>query len=497
MSFVLGSSTRAGRRLRGTVALALALVACAVAASGAAAAQVNIVREGAPPAVVPANTEYFKTIQAAVNATTAGSWVLIEPGVYYGEVKVSSAHSGIWIRGMNRNTVILDGQNKPGNGIEIEQANNVWVENLTVRNFDTGCSQCGNEIWWNGGADSNKIGAHGWFGSYLTTYDTGLNGSYGIFTDNETQGSWDHIYASGFNDSGMYLGACQECNARISYATMENNALGYSGSNSGGKLIIEKSIIRDNSSGIAPNSENPGDGPPPQDGECGRPNIENPNPEPLITTTKIARCTIIRNNLITENNNLTVPVNGSTAEAPWGTGILLPGDYADLVTGNVITNNANDGVLGFEYANPFTPQNNFEGSLFFQLAGNRISTNEFANNGYRGGSEFMGDIALMGGFSEVFPETRYPESHSVNNCVSANVLPDATFPANIEGTWGCQHKQTPSPGGGGEAVNYLVTNATEAAEARYYNEPVGQPVPPPQPNMPNPCKGVPRNPLCR
>jgi hypothetical protein len=44
-----------------------------------------------------------------------------------------------------------------------------------------------------------------------------------------------------------------------------------------------------------PNSENPGDTPPPQDGECGRPNVENPNPTPTISSTKIARCTIIGN----------------------------------------------------------------------------------------------------------------------------------------------------------------------------------------------------------
>ena len=145
--------------------------------------------------------------------------------------------------------------------------------------------------------------------------------------------------------------------------------------------LIESSIFRHNVVGIAPNSENPGDGPPPQDGECGRPNIENPNPTPIITTTNIPRCTIIRNNVITENNNLTVPVNGSTGVAPWGAGVELPGDYADLVEQNVIANNPTNGVLAFEYPNPFTPENGFEGTLFFQLAGNRISNNVFSHNG--------------------------------------------------------------------------------------------------------------------
>jgi hypothetical protein len=473
-----------------TAAVALVVVAFGAAASAAAAANVNIVRQGGPPAKVPPSTTYYRTIQAAVNGSKSGDYVLIEPGVYYEQVKVTSAQSGIWIRGMNRNTVILDGQNKPGNGIEIYKANNVWVENLTARNFDTGCEKCGNEIWWNGGAGSGKIGAHGWFGAYLTAYDTGLNGSYGIFTGNETEGSWKNIYASGFNDSGMYLGACQECKASITGATMENNALGYSGSNSGGKLLIENSLFRGNSAGVVPNSENPGDAPPPQDGECNRP--EQPTtPTPTISSTKIPRCTIIRNNLITENNNLTVPVNGTTAQAGFGTGVILPGDYADLVEHNVISNNANDGVFGIEFPNPFTPENGFLGTIFFQLAGNKISNNEFFNNGYHGGSPFTGDVTLASGANEIFLGI---ESQSKNNCVSGNAFSDATFPANIQGQWGCQHNTTPNPGGGLPAYEYIQASAQEAA---FLRKPVGQPAPPPQPTMPNPCEGVPKNPLCK
>ncbi len=500
----MSSEHRAQGRLRDIVtscwraaAVALVAVAFGAAASAAGAAEVEIVTQGGFPAKA-AHVRYFHKIQEAVNATSTGDYVLIEPGVYDEEVKVSESHSGIWIRGMNRNTVIVDGQHKVANGIEIHKASDVWVENLTARNFEFGPScpdeECGNEIWWNGGAESGKIGAHGWYGSYLTAYDTGLFGGYGIFTGNETEGSWENIYASGFADSGIYIGACQECDAQVRGATMEDNALGYSGSNSGGKLALEDSIWRHNLVGIAPNSENPGDAPPPQDGECGRPNIEHPNPTPLITSTDIPRCTVIRNNLITENNNLTVPVNGSTAIAPWGAGVELPGDYADLVEDNLITNNPNDGVLGFEYPNPFTPESEppFKGTIFFQLAGNRISENVFLNNGYKGGA-FTGDVTLAGGFSEIFG---YPESHSENNCVSNNVLTDATFPAKIEGTWGCQHKTTPSPGGGLPAVEYLVGLQLEAYAIREATPPVGQPAPPPQPTMPDPCKGVPANPLC-
>jgi len=474
--------------------IALVILAFGAAASAASAANVNIVRKGAAPHKVPANTHYFKTIQAAVNASKAGDYVLIEPGEYDEAVKVPTAQSGIWIRGMNRNTVIVDGQNKTGNGIEVDRANDVWVENLTVRNFDEGpgcpVESCGNEIWWNGGAGSGKVGAHGWYGSYLTAYDTGMNGGYGIFTGNETEGSWENIYASGFNDSGMYLGACQECDARITGATMENNSLGYSGSNSGGKLAIEYSLFRHNSSGIVPNSENPSDGPPPQDGECGRPNTEHPNPTPTISETKIARCTVFRNNVITENNNSTVPVNETTARASFGNGIILPATYADLIEKNVIVNNEKTGLFGLEYPVPFTPENGFAGTIWFQLAGNKISNNVFVHNGYHG-SPFNGDVTLASGAQEIFLGL---ESQSKNNCLSGNVFTNATFPAKIEGEWGCQNATTPNPGGGLPVYEFILAAAEEAALLR---KPVGQPVPPAQPTMPNPCKGVPKNPLCK
>ena len=138
-----------------------AFASVAAANGGGGGGQVNIVRQGAAPSKIPANTHYFKTIQAAVNTSKSGDWVLIEPGIYYEEVKVTSAQSGIWIRGMNRNKVIIDGQGKVGNGLEIYKASNVWVENLTVRNFEfgkTGClvEECGNDIWWNGGSGSKK-----------------------------------------------------------------------------------------------------------------------------------------------------------------------------------------------------------------------------------------------------------------------------------------------------------------------------------------------------
>ncbi|HZU61590.1 MAG TPA: hypothetical protein VE983_11525, partial [Solirubrobacteraceae bacterium] len=201
----------------------------------------------------------YSSLAAAVAAAKPGDWILIAPGDYktHSSRTATTKHpaddfpAGILItkpdlriRGMNRNTVIVDGtkagppcndikadqnfgpKTKGGraglNGIMVWKADNVWVQNLTACNFLGGHGAAGNEIWWNGGADSGgytqvKIGGWGYNGSYLTAtstwYDAG-NGSkgaaakaevtaaqYGIFSSNWSGGTWDHTYASNFNDS--------------------------------------------------------------------------------------------------------------------------------------------------------------------------------------------------------------------------------------------------------------------------------------------------------
>jgi len=480
----------AGFSARIALAALLSLGACLALAAGALAKspQVEIVTQAEPPTEgIPANTHYFSTIQAAVNATKKGrgDWVLIEPGTYHEEVKVTREHAELHIRGMNRNTVILDGQHEPAengsNGILVEKANDVWIENMTARNFDraTPDGENGNEFWWTGGDESGKDGAHGWWGNYLTAYDTGLNGGYGIFTNNEKEGSWEHVYASGFNDSGLYIGACWECRALVNDATIENNAVGYSGSNSGGRLVIENSVFRKNSAGIVPNGENPGDPPPPSNGMC---DAKKPHkPYHVFTSTNIARCTIYKKNLVTENNNLEAPANPSTEVAPWGVGVELPGVMADEIRENTITKNVNNGVLGFEYPNPYPPQ---ASTIYFQLSGNKIVKNTFEENGTNG-NEYNSDITLQGGIFPAGPKNKYK---SVNNCVSENSFTNITWPHNIETTWGCQNETTPPPASGPGALGYVEILSFESATTR---KPVGQPAPGPQETMPEPCKGVP------
>ncbi len=455
----------------GAVAAALAVTGALASSASATQGTVRVVSK------TKSGANIYPTIQAAVNAANPSDWVLIEPGEYDESVLVQTP--GLHIRGLDRNAVIIDGQNEeaPGgrNGIEVFKTNDVSIENLTVRNFDreTRDGGNGNEIWWNGGDGTGKIGAEGWHGAYLTAYDTGLLGGYGLFVSNSIKGSMENVYASGFNDSGLYIGACRDCQGTVSGATVENSSLGYSGTNSGGRLIIENSIFRHNTAGLVPNSLAGDDEPPPQDGACS--SAENTSETPKFESTRIQRCTIFRNNLLTENNNLTTPGNSTTAASPWGIGVELAGTYGDLLEKNTITNNANNGVLGFEYPNG-------EPTTFFQLSGNELAKNTFSGNG---GSlaAFAGDVTLEGGF--------YPPEESVNNCLVGNSFTGATFPANIEGAWGCKNKTTPNPGG--DPVAYIF----ELSEQSALREQKGQPEPPPQPTMKHPCNGVPKNALCK
>jgi len=137
-------------------------------------------------------------------------------------------------------------------------------------------------------------------------------------------------------------------------------------------------------------------------------------------------------------------------------------------------------VLGFEFPNGEPVP------TFFQFSGNRISNNKFTGNG-TSGKAFAGDVTLEGGMFNT-PET----GESVNNCVSNNSFTAATFPRNIQGTWGCQHKTTPNPGT--EPFGYVVELS---AESRALHTQEGQPAPGPQPTKPNPCDGVPKNALCK
>ncbi len=378
---------------------------------------------GAHPRVLRVGTYHgihgqYKTIQAALHAAKSGDWILVGPGDYkttkgYEPPTRDNTPAGVLIttpnlhlRGMNRNTVIVDGT-KPGtpkcskldsaqnfgpmssgsalglNGVMVWKARNVSVQNMTACNFLGGSGHAGNEFWWNGGDDSGQVGGWGYNGSYLTATSTFFKdetsaAQYGIFSSNWDGGSWNHTYASNFNDSGYYIGACQqECNQTVNDAWGEFNALGYSGSNSGGTLVVKNSQFDNNEDGFDTNSQN-GDNPPPQNGAC-------PNGA-ISPITHTHSCWVFEHNYVHDNNNPNVPSAGSAAAGPVGTGMSVSGGRNDTIMDNTFANNKAWGMIMVPYLDSGPPCTGgstvtIPGSCLFDEWGDALLHNKFSGNG--------------------------------------------------------------------------------------------------------------------
>jgi parallel beta-helix repeat protein len=76
----------------------------------------------------------YVTIQSAVDSANPGDVVVVNEGVYSENVIIKK--SGISISGNNREKVIIEGK-KASSGININQANNVRISGLTIRNSGT------------------------------------------------------------------------------------------------------------------------------------------------------------------------------------------------------------------------------------------------------------------------------------------------------------------------------------------------------------------------
>ena len=414
-----------------------------VGAAVAAIAVVTTIGSGAAPAqagtpsvllVGPAGTAgaQYTSIQAAVNAAHAGDWVLIAPGVYHekgtGAATDRSADvlvttGGIHIRGMNRDTVIIDGTNvsaaqtagtllagsaacssdpaqqdrgvpisggtRPRQGLEVYKVSGVSIENLSV------CNSLGNEIWWNQGDGGGVEAPMTILGDYLTATSTfykdagTASAQYGIFTSNEMgPGLIDHSYANNMTDSSYYIGACRQCNMVLNHPHAENSALGLSSTNAGGTLIIENGEWDLNRTGLVSNAQNNDDFPSPEYGQCVAPSAPPAGAGPNS-------CFVIRGNRIHDNNNPNTPGTGLTAVSATGTGIELVATQHVSVIGNVISNNGSWGVITHDFPDPESGPANCNGGVdvaavpnvspetctFFSL-GNTVADNTFNNNGF-------------------------------------------------------------------------------------------------------------------
>jgi hypothetical protein len=239
------------------------------------------------------------SIQAAVDAASPGDLVLISPGTYREAVDVTTDE--LTIRGLDRGGVILDGGFELENGIRVVGANGVAVENMTAINYTK------NGFFW--------TGVEGYRGSYLTAI---RNGDYGIYAFDSTKGQLDHSYAAGSPDAGFYIGQCFPCDAVIDAVLAEHNGLGYSGTNSGGNLLIVNSTFRFNRAGVVPNSGS----------------YELCYPE---------RETTIVGNVVYSNNQPDTPAI-DVAILAMGNGILLAGGIRNVIERNLVYDHDKTGI---------------------------------------------------------------------------------------------------------------------------------------------------------
>lgn len=328
----------------------------------------------------------YPTIQAAVDAAVEGDTVRISPGTYNEEVLVTTP--GLRIQGTDRNGVVLDGQTTLEVGFEVE-ADRVLVENLTIHSYKEHGLRFFEQT--------------GYWARYVTAYNNGL---YGIFAFGSRCGQMDNSFTSGNADSGFYIGECYPCDSVIHDVEAFQNALGYSGTNAGGNLVLRDSTWTENAMGIVPNSLD-GEERPPQRGAT------------------------IKNNVVINNNKHDAPGVGIAGQY-FGAGIVIAGGTANSVYGNTVRDHALAGIA----LTPLPDRN------VWIATGNTVWGNTVSHDAVR----FPDSYDLAQGASS-----------GSNNCWADNVHGNSG-PDRIQQVWSCDLPTTP-PGGDPRVEQSLIVGA--------------------------------------
>jgi parallel beta-helix repeat protein len=299
-------------------------------------------------------------LQAAIEAARPGDVILLDRGTYPGDVVVPEEVHDITIRGVDRNAVVFDGGDVRENAIHIE-GDGVTLENMTAHNFQ------GNGFFWEG--------VERFIGRYLTVYNVGI---YGIYAIESHGGLFEHSLVSGAADAAFYVGECSPCDTMLTDLTARLSAVGYSGTNTNGHVIVQNSRWELNGVGILPNSYDVGIAPPPQRGSA------------------------FIGNVVLGSGTVDVPLN-TPLRGFRGIGIGIAGGSDNVVENNTVENSARYGIAVFstvDAENTWMPE------------GNRVTSNRVRGSG-------TADLAFAAG-------------SGASNCFEKN-RHETTVPTDLDG----------------------------------------------------------------
>ena len=246
-----------------------------------------------------------ESIQAAVNAATAGAVIAIEPGTYREAVHI--ALPGLTLVGRDGRDggggggVVIENPGGEDNGITVDRGSDGFtLANVTVRGF--------------GENGVLLAGVHGFVLSRVTAQH---NGEYGLFPVHSSAGLIERCRASGHNDTGIYVG--QDTNVTVSASVAFANVNGIEFENSRRVRAIGNETF-DNVVGIL---------------VVLLPGLD----------AKTSSDVLVAANRVHDNNHVNFAPPGDLASfVPTGSGILVVGADRVTVASNVVTGNQFVGI---------------------------------------------------------------------------------------------------------------------------------------------------------
>jgi len=246
-----------------------------------------------PDAIVTAGS----SIQAAVDAASAGDMIQIQPGTYHEAIIVNKP--GLRLVGISSQSggVIIENPGNQNNGISVRaDGDGFELYNVTIKNFGR------NGVF--------IIRADNFVLDHVTTINCG---EYGLFPLLCNGGKIDHCSATGHEDTGIYIG--QSTNIEMSFNEAFANVNGLEIENCS-HVTVTNSQSYDNVVGILVVLL------------------------PGLSVTTSTDITLTRNHVYDNNHiNFADPDGGFEAFVPSGSGILIVGTDNTVVENNTVKGN--------------------------------------------------------------------------------------------------------------------------------------------------------------